>query len=123
MAKGKILLVEDDTLLARMYQAKFTNEGYEVFIAGDGIQGLEIVKTQKPDFMILDMMMPKLSGLDLLSQVRQDPAIQNTPAIMLSNLSQPQEIEKAKALGIKEFLLKANYTPSQIVEKVKQYLG
>ncbi|MGI5827928.1 MAG: response regulator [Patescibacteria group bacterium] len=122
MAK-KILIVEDDPLLVRMYQTKFIKEGYEVLTAGDGMQGLDIAQNQKPDFVIMDVMMPRLSGLELLEELRKNTETKNLPVIMLSNLSQPEQREKALQLGVKEFLLKANYTPSQIAEKVRQYLG
>jgi CheY-like chemotaxis protein len=118
----KILIIEDDPLLVKMYQTKFTKEGYEVITAGDGAEGLEKIRLNRPDFLIMDVMMPKVSGIQLLEIIRQDPTTASIPAIMLSNLGQPEQIEAANKLGVKEFLLKANFTPSQIVEKVKQYL-
>jgi two-component system, OmpR family, alkaline phosphatase synthesis response regulator PhoP len=120
--KAKILIVEDDSLLIKMYQTKFVNEGYEVLVAGDGEQGLKLIRENLPQFVILDFMMPKLSGMGLLELLHADPALSQIPVMMLSNMSQPSEIEKAKTLGAKEFLLKANYTPGQIVEIVKKYL-
>jgi len=123
MTGQKILIVEDDPLLVRMYQTKFTMEGYSVITAGDGMEGLEKVTKEKPDFLIMDVMMPRMSGLELLAEIRKNPSTAHIPALMLSNLGQPEQVEKARALGVKEFLLKANYTPSQIVAKVKQYLG
>jgi two-component system, OmpR family, phosphate regulon response regulator PhoB len=120
--KAKILIVEDDALLVKMYKTKFENEGYEVIVAGDGEQGLVYIKQYLPDFIILDFMMPKLSGMGLLEQLALDPQSKNIPVMMLSNMSNPLEIENAKRLGAKEFLIKANYTPGQIVEIVKKYL-
>lgn len=118
-----ILLVEDDPLLSRMYQTKFTKEGYRVLLAEDGEAGLKIALEQRIDFLILDIMMPKLSGLDLLAKLRENPRGKTIPVIVLSNLAQQKEAEKALALGAKEFLIKANLTPSQVSAKVKQYLG
>ena len=119
---ARILIVEDDSLLIKMYQTKFAAEGFEILTAEDGEAGWQVIKTQKPDFVIMDVMMPKYSGLQVLEAIRKDDELKNTPVLMLSNLSAPDKMEKAKALGVKEFLIKANYTPSQIVDKVKLYL-
>lgn len=118
-----VLLIEDDSLLARMYKTKFTMEGFEVLIAEEGEKGLRMALEQKVDFIILDVMMPKISGLDLLAQLRQDPRGKNIPVIVLSNLAQPEKTKQALSLGAKEFLIKANVTPGEVVAKVKQYLG
>lgn len=123
MARYKILIIEDDPLLVKMYTTKFSKEGYEVVHAQDGEKGWELVNKEKPDFIIMDVMMPKISGMQLLSGISKNSELAKIPLIMLSNLSQPDKMEKAKKLGAKEFLLKANYTPSQIVEKIKKYLG
>lgn len=120
MAK-KIIIIEDDTLLIRMYKTKFENSGYQVLTAGDGVEALEIIKKEIPDFIISDVMMPKLSGIQVIEEIRKDPQLAHIPVLMLSNLSDPTQMEKAKQLGVKEFILKANFTPSQIVDKVEQY--
>ena len=121
MAKT-IMLVEDDSLLVKMYKTKFESEGYQVLVADDGQKGLEMIQNHKPDFIILDFMMPRLSGMELLAHMQQNPQFKNIPTIMLSNMSNQAQIEKAKKLGAREFLIKANYTPAQIVSKIKQYL-
>lgn len=118
-----VLLIEDDPLLVKMYQTKFETEGFKVLTVSDGETGLKTALEQKVDFIILDMMMPKMSGLDLLTKLRQDPRGQSIPVIVLSNLAQQEQAQKAIQLGAKEFLLKANFTPSQVVAKVRQYLG
>lgn len=118
-----ILLAEDDSLLANMYKTKFTREGFQVLTAEDGEETLKIALEQKIDFMILDIMMPKLSGIDVLKKLRQDPRGAKLPVLVLSNLAQEKEAQEAIQLGAKEFLVKANLTPSQVVLKVKQYLG
>ena len=119
---AKIMIIEDDSLLIKMYQTKFQLEGYEMMTATDGEQGLKLLKADKPDFLILDMMMPKLSGLELLAIIRNDPGLKDLPVFMLSNMSQPSEMEKAKALGVVEFVLKSSLTPRQVVDKVRKYL-
>lgn len=118
-----ILIVEDDPLLVKMYSTKFAKEGYTVLTASDGEEGLNLALTNHLDFMVLDVMMPKLSGIDMLTKLRQNPKGANIPAIVLTNLTQQAEAERLKTLGVKEYLVKANLTPSEVVSKVKQYLG
>lgn len=121
-AKHKILIVEDDPLLTKMYTTKFITEGFEVSSAADGEEGLAKATAVTPDFIILDVMMPKLSGIDMLSRLRATEKGKNVPVIVLSNLSQEEEAKKALALGAKEYLIKANFTPSEVVTKVRMYL-
>lgn len=120
--KPTVLLIEDDSLLVKMYETKFVSEGFEVLTAIDGQAGLALTKAKLPKVIVLDMMMPKLSGLDFLTQLSQDPNGKKIPVIVLTNLSKEEEAKKALALGAKEYLIKASLTPGQIVEKVKQYL-
>lgn len=118
-----VLLIEDDPLLIKMYKTKFEAEGFRVLTAGDGEIGLKMALEQKIDFIILDVMMPKISGLDVLAKLKQNPKGQAIPVIVLSNLAEQEKAQKALQLGAKEFLVKANLTPSQVVAKVRQYLG
>jgi CheY-like chemotaxis protein len=117
-----VLLIEDDPLLTKMYKAKFTTEGFNVLVAQDGEEGLKMALENSPDMILLDIMMPKLSGLDLLGKLREDPKGKDIPVIVLTNLTQQKEAQKALDLGAKEFMVKANLTPSQVVEKIKKYL-
>jgi len=105
-----------------MYKTKLINEGFEVLTASDGQEGLEMALKSAPQAIILDIMMPKLSGLDMLKQLRADSAGSKIPVIVISNLSQENEAEEARRLGAKEYLVKANFTPKEVIEKVKQYL-
>jgi CheY-like chemotaxis protein len=118
-----ILLVEDDPLLVKMYSTKFTKEGFNVITAQDGEEGLRIATTTHFDFMILDVMMPKMSGIDMLTKLRSDPKYKSVPVIVLTNLTQKEEAVKVQSLEVKEYLVKANFTPSEVVAKVKQYLS
>jgi len=121
--KPRIIIVEDDTLLSKMYATKFTAEGFDVVLALDGEAAVQqIAKQPFPDFMIMDMMMPKLSGIQVLERMRATPQFAKTPVLILSNLSDPVQIQKVKQLGVVDYLVKANYTPSQIAEFVKTYL-
>lgn len=122
-ASKTILIVEDDPLLVTMYTTKFKKEGFHVLSASDGEAGLKLATENKVDFMILDVMMPKLSGIDMLTRLRQTPSGKATPTIVLTNLSDQAENERIKNLGVKEYLVKANLTPSEVVGKVKKYLG
>ncbi len=117
-----VMLIEDDPLIIKMYKAKFVHEGFKVITAEDGVKGLEDALKLKPDFIVLDIMMPQLSGLDLLAKLRQDPKGKDIPVLVLTNLTEKEEEQKAMQLGVKEYLLKANLTPGDIVEKVKKYL-
>ena len=120
--KPLILLIEDDSLLIKMYKTKFTAEGFEVIVAEEGESGLKMALENPVNFIILDIMMPKLSGLEVLETLRQHPKGKTIPVIVLSNLDQEEKAQKALQLGAKEFLVKANFTPAQIVEKVRKYL-
>ena len=121
--RKKILLVEDDPLLVKMYTAKFEKEGFDVIFAEDGEDGLKKALSENADILLLDVMMPKLSGIDMLSKLRADPKGKSIPVIVFSNLSQEEEAKKALELGAKEYLIKANLTPSQVLEKIKKYLN
>lgn len=118
-----VLIVEDDTLLAKMYESKLRHEGLDVVIAPDGETGLSVALHTKPSLILLDVMMPKLSGIDMLQELRKDAWGHNVPVIILSNLSEKDEGERARELGVKEYLVKASLTPAEIAMKIKSYLG
>lgn len=121
--KPLILLIEDDSLLIKMYKTKFVSEGFEVLVAEEGESGLKMALENPVSFIILDVMMPKLSGIEVLENLRQNPKGKAIPVIVLSNLDREEKAKKALSLGAKEFLVKANFTPTQVVEKVRKYLG
>lgn len=118
----KILLVEDDKILLEMYRDKFTHEGFEVFTAVDGQEGIEEMKLVKPNVVLLDLIMPKVTGFEFLKLVKVDPTLNKIPILVLTNIFADAE-DLVKNWGVKYFLLKANYTPENIVDKVKQILG
>jgi DNA-binding response OmpR family regulator len=117
-----ILLVEDDPVLSRMYSEKFRNEGFSVLTAYDGEAGYIKAIEEDVDMVLLDIMLPKLSGTDLLAKLRQTAKGQTLPVIALTNLAEKEEQEKAISLGVKEYLVKAMQTPEKVVETVKKYL-
>lgn len=120
--KKTVLIIEDDPLLVKMYTTKLSMEGFGVEVAEDGEAGLGKALGNSIDFILLDIMMPKLSGIDLLVQLRQNPKGKNIPVIVMSNLIDEEKAKKARDLGVKEFLVKANLTPSQVVAKIRQYI-
>jgi CheY-like chemotaxis protein len=118
-----ILLVEDDPVLLKMYVEKFTFEGFQVVTAKDGEEALESIDNQTLDIILLDIMLPKMSGTDFLEKLRQTPKGKNIPVIILTNLAEDEEKEKAKKYEVKEYLVKAMQTPEQVVEKIKKHLN
>jgi len=118
-----ILIVEDDKSLAKMYSEKFKIEGFTTVIAEDGEKAINLILELNPSFILLDIMLPKFSGLDLLAQIKHNPTTTNIPVIALTNLAQKEEAQKALSLGAKEYLVKAMFTPEEVVDKVKQYLN
>lgn len=120
--KQKILLIEDDKMLLEMYTAKFTREGFEIATAENGSDGLKTARDMKPDMILLDIIMPKLDGFATLKEIRKDENIKNVPVILLTNLGQDQDIQKGKDLGADDYFVKANHTPTEIVEKVQELL-
>lgn len=122
-SKQRILLIEDDKMLLDMYAGKFIREGYEIMTAENGSEGLKLAKEQKPDLILLDIILPKLDGFSALKEIRKDETIKNTPVILLTNLGQDQDIQKGKALGADDYFVKANHTPTEVVEKVRTLLS
>jgi DNA-binding response OmpR family regulator len=120
---AKLLLVEDDMALRDIYSARFMAEGYEVVTASDGEMALTVAVKEKPELIILDVMMPKISGFDVLDILRATPETKNTKIIMMTALSQPADIEKGKTLGADEYLVKSQVTLTDVVEKVKSVLA
>jgi DNA-binding response OmpR family regulator len=118
-----ILLVEDDVVLSKMYATKLIADGFEVLIAHDGLSGWETIKSKKFDLMVLDIMMPKMNGIELLSRINEELGKLNFPVLMLTNLTEKEEQKKSMDLGAREFLIKSDLTPGQLVEKIKFYLN
>jgi DNA-binding response OmpR family regulator len=121
-SKKIILLIEDDPFLVKMYKEKFEMEGFSTIIAEDGLEGLKQAQEASVDLILLDILIPKLSGVDLLARLRNNPKGANIPVIVLTNLTEKEDVKLA-GLKVKEYLVKADYTPSQVVEKVRIYLG
>jgi len=119
---GKVLLIEDDLPMVKMYNTKLEKENFETQVAYTGEEGLEKIKEWSPDLVVLDLMIPKIGGMEVLEKLRADPKTKNLPVMVLSNLSQERDITRSRELGVKDYIIKANYTPSQVVEIIKGYL-
>lgn len=122
-ARKKILLVEDDEVLASVYRARLEMEDFEVMEVHDGEQALTAALKYRPDLMILDAMMPKISGFDVLDILRNTPETMNLQIIMLTALSQESDRERAEKLGVDEYLVKSQVMISYVIEKVREHLG
>lgn len=118
-----ILVVEDDPVLLKMYSEKFGFEGFEVLNAKDGEEALEVSEKEQIDIILLDIMLPRMSGTDYLEKFRQTPKGKDIPVVALTNLAEEAEKQRALNLGVKEYLVKAMQTPEQVVQTVKKYLG
>jgi len=118
----KIVLVEDDEMMARMYRKVFSLGGFEIAIASDGQEGLERIRQIMPDLVILDVMMPKMNGLEVLSELKRDLATKDIPVVMLTNLSIPEEIKLALESGAARYLIKCENEPKKVFEIVRKLL-
>jgi len=122
MAK-KILLVEDEKILVEMYKEKLIQAGFEVFLAFESKEGLDLAKKEKPDLIILDILLPRENGIAFLNWIRKEKEIAQIPVVIFSNYDDPKTKREALELGAKDYLIKTNYTPSEVVMKVKQILN
>ena len=121
--KKKILVIEDDNTISNMYKIGLTNDGYEVVIAKDGQEGLELSASEKPDIILLDIIMPKIDGFAVLGRLKENPVTKEIPVFLLTNLGQDEDKERGKKLGAVDYVVKADLTPMQISEKIKTYLN
>ncbi|MDD5568812.1 MAG: response regulator [Candidatus Pacebacteria bacterium] len=118
----KILIIEDEKILSEMYRFKFAKEGYEVFNAMDVDDGLKIAEKEKPDLIILDILLPKRNGIYFLEKRKDIKGLEDVPVIILSNFDDAETKNKAFALGAKEYLIKSNFNPKEILEKISTFL-
>ncbi len=121
--KKKILLVEDDTALAAVYRSRLELEGFETHEVHNGEDALSAAMSYKPDLILLDAMMPKISGFDVLDIIRNTPETTNMRVIMLTALSQPKDKERAEQLGVDDYLVKSQVVIGDVVARVKHHLG
>ena len=119
---SKILLVEDDRFLIKAVYTKLTQKGFEVVLANDGDEAISKAKTEKPELVLLDMVLPKKSGFEVLQELKEDSTTKNIPIIVLTNLEGSEDVERALANGATTYLVKANYSAHDVASKIKQVL-
>ncbi|MDD4332982.1 MAG: response regulator [Patescibacteria group bacterium] len=120
--KYKLLIVEDENTIRTMYTAKFESDGFEIVSADNGVTGLEMAKTEKPDLILLDIILPQLDGFTILKSLKEDKATENIPVVMLTNLGTNEDKIKGQEMGALDYIVKASLSPAEISEKIKQYL-
>ena len=119
----KILIAEDEEIMINLLQRKLTKEGYEVSIAKDGEEGLKLMKEIKPDLILLDIIMPKMGGFGVMEGMQKDKTLAKIPVIVISNSGQPVELDKAQKLGAKDWLIKTEFDPQEVLNKVVKQIG
>ncbi len=116
-----VLIIEDDLFISDLYKRTLSQEGFSVLTALDGMQGVELA-SQKPDIILLDIMMPKMHGIDVLKKLRENPTTQNIPVVLLTNLGNESIIKQAFKLGARGYFLKLKISPYELVDEVKQFI-
>lgn len=114
----RILIVEDDAFIRDIYGVKFSNEGFEVILAENGMEAIRKLEDTTPDVILLDMIMPYMDGMEVLKKIKENQVWKNIPTIMLTNISEKEKINQGKDFGVKEYLIKSHFTPAEVVEKV-----
>ncbi len=122
MEKKSVLIVEDDQFFSGLVAQKLNQAGFEVLLAGGGEEALNVLKEKNPSLIILDLMMPGMDGFEVLSRIKKDEKTKEIPTVVLSNLGQRDEVDRAISLGADDFLIKVNFTLDEIVEKVKEII-
>jgi CheY-like chemotaxis protein len=117
-----LLLVEDDVNVAKLYRMLLESRGYTVCHAADGVEGLDAARRQRPDLILLDVMMPRMNGISFLQALREDPALGAVPTVVLSNFREPRLVERAMALGAVEYMVKAQTRPEALIGAIPHWL-
>ncbi|MBC7869134.1 response regulator [Candidatus Saccharibacteria bacterium] len=119
----KIAIIEDDPVISQMYRMKFEADGFDVQLANNGKRGVALVQAFSPDIILLDLQMPEMDGAEALAIIRKDEPSKNTPVIILTNLGEEESPKEIRSLGIHSYIVKADLTPRQVVQRVKEALG
>lgn len=115
----KILIIEDDKFLRELIAQKLIKEGFDISEAVDGEEGIKKIKEARPGLVLLDLILPGIDGFEVLSRVKDDPSLSSIPVIILSNLGQKEDVERGLKLGAVDYLVKAHFTPGEIIDKIK----
>lgn len=121
----KILIVEDEEIILQLLEKKLIKEGYKVETAMDGEEGLKKLKKMKskPDLVLLDIVMPKKGGFEVMEEMKKNPDLEKIPVIVISNSGQPVELDRAKRLGARDWLIKTEFDPKEVIEKIVKQIG
>lgn len=119
----KIAIIEDDPVISQMYRMKFEADGFDVQLASDGKRGVVLAEAFSPDIILLDLQMPEMDGVEALTIIRKNDWGKNIPVIILTNLGEEESPKELRALGIHSYIVKANLTPRQVVQRVKEALN
>ena len=121
--KKKVMIVEDDEHISKVYEIKLAKEGYATSLAVDGDEAVAKITSEKPDLILLDLMIPKKDGFGVLEDIKKVPELASIPVIVLSNLGQQSDQDRALGLGANEYLVKVDYPIQEVVDRIKKYLG
>jgi DNA-binding response OmpR family regulator len=122
--KKTIMIIEDDVFVMDIYQTKLQKDGFDVMAAENGLVGLKKLENLKniPDLILLDIVMPYMNGLEFLKKIKENETLKDIPVIMLTNLSQKEDVKKGFDLGAKDYLIKSHFTPTEVMNKINKYL-
>ncbi len=119
----KILLIEDEELIISLLQRKLEKEGYQVSVARNGVEGMEKMREDKPDLILLDIVMPRMGGFEVMGEMRKEKELRVIPIIIISNSGQPVELDRAKKMGVRDWLIKTEFDPKEVLSKIKKQIG
>lgn len=123
MAAQKILIIEDDPFLSSLLKNRLLKEGFEITVARDGEEGLKTLSIDQPNLVLLDIILPKKSGFEVMGEIRQSPALEEIPVIIISNLGQPEDVRRGTELGVIEYFVKAKTSIDDLVQKIKLFFS
>jgi CheY-like chemotaxis protein len=118
-----IVMIEDDAGIADMYRHQLAIDGYRVLVAGDGVSGLELVRSTRPNLVLLDLLLPEMEGFTVLQHIRKDAALGSIPVVVLSNYGEPDVMRRGMAAGAIDYLIKSSTTPVELSARVRRWLG
>lgn len=118
----KVLIIEDEEALRKVLQEKMQSVGLETFAAKDGVEGWDMIQAKNPDIILLDLILPKMDGFEVLTMMKKDPEFKNIPVIVLSNLAEDESLKKALQMGAEDYFVKAQHPINEVVETVKNRL-
>lgn len=119
----RLLIIEDEEIILELMRRKLIEEGYEVSVARNGEEGLKVMRQTKPNLILLDIVMPKIDGFGVMEEMGKDEDLKGIPVIIISNSGQPVDLDKARDLGAKDWLIKTEFDPQEVVDKVKKQIN